>query len=88
MKRGRIKASLTRPSDVVVEGVTVTHCKPFTNSQRQTKSWKRIAGAYGHVTQPKMGAYRGWRDVQRHDKQPIVTLARHVMKDEPTLIKG
>ena len=88
MKRGRVKAALTRPTDVMVEGVTVTHCKPCTKSDRRTVSFKNITGAYGHVCNGKLGVYNGWRDVQQHDKQPLVTTARWIKRNEAVLIKG
>ena len=81
MKRGRVKAALTRPTDVKVEGVTVTLCKPCTKSDRRTVSFKRITGAYGHMCNGKLGVYNGWRDVQQHDKQPLVTAARWIEKE-------
>ena len=70
-----------------VEGKDLTHCPAFRNSDGSTITVKRIPASYGDKVSCKMGVYRGWRDVQQHDRQVIPTRAVYVTKKEWALVK-
>jgi len=87
MRKWPSKKRLIEDVDVV-EGKLVIHCRAFTNSNRRVIAPKHIVGAYANKMGTPMGVYRGYRDVQAHDKQPLVTAARWASADRPaTLIK-
>ena len=83
---------VTRETDgrdhAMVKGKRVTHCRAFTTSDHRVIAPKHIVGAYANKMGTPMGMYRGYRDVQAHEKQPLVTTARWASADRPaTLIK-